>query len=93
MHEYVELVKALVWPIVVLIVVLMFRKELRCLMREMPNVVRRMRSAHALGVEIELDKLGEELVGAESKASSVSLPMPPALLPSPSRNDGGTRDA
>ena len=91
MLAIVELVKALAWPLLWLFIVLMFRKEIRSLLSELPSIVRRMRSAHGLGVEIELDKIGEELPSAELQAPTVSLRMPP--LPLPPKTDGSSADA
>lgn len=50
-------------------------------MHELPFLVRRMRSAHGLGIEIELDKIGDELPRAELQAQSLTLKLPevPAL--------------
>src|SRR5258707_1849424 len=57
MHEMVELIKALAWPGVAMYFVVKFRSEIGALLDEMPSVIRRMRSAHGLGVEIELEKI------------------------------------
>ena len=85
-HEFVELIRALAWPCVVLYVVAKFQTEIRSLLHEMPRVVRRMRSAHGLGVEIELDKeldkIGDELPLAELQALSLS----PRAKPSPDKD-------
>lgn len=81
MHEAVELVKAVAWPLVVLYFLLYYRTEIRRLLKEMPYVVRRMRSAHGLGLEIELDRIGTELPGAEAEAKNVVLPMPSTPTP------------
>jgi hypothetical protein len=89
MHEFVELVKALAWPSVVSWIVIMFRTEIRSLLKEAPGVVRRMRSAQGLGVEIELDKIGEELPSAELQAQTISLP----IKPPPTKMDGSSLDA
>jgi hypothetical protein len=55
---------------------LRFHTQIGLLLREMPNAVRRVRSAHGLGVDIRLDKLGEELSIADSQARQLSLGMP-----------------
>jgi hypothetical protein len=81
MHEAVELVKAVAWPLVVLYFLLYYRKEIQGLLREMPDVVRRMRSAHGLGLEIELDKIGTDLPAAEAEAKNVVLPLPATPTP------------
>jgi hypothetical protein len=81
MHEIVELVKAIMWPGVVLIFLTMYHRQIGSLLNELPNVVRRVRSAHGLGVEIELDKIRGELPIAEQQARSLSLPMPPVPMP------------
>jgi hypothetical protein len=60
----------------VLYVVAKFQAEIRSLLREMPHVVRRMRSAHGLGVEIELDRIADELPLAERQAQLLSLKLP-----------------
>jgi uncharacterized membrane protein YoaK (UPF0700 family) len=92
MHEIVELVRALAWPLITFIVVLMFRKEIRSLLRELPSILRRVRSAHALGVELELDKIEEGLPQAELRAPTVSLPLPETFK-LPGKTDGGNLDA
>ena len=76
MHEAVELIKALAWPCVVFYFLIRFHSELKSLLREMPDAIRRMRSAHGLGVEIELDKIGSELQIAGEEARALSLQMP-----------------
>ncbi len=82
-HEFVELIKALAWPCVVLYVVAKFQTEIRSLLHEMPRVFRRMRSAHGLGVEIELDKIDEELPLAERQVLSLS----PRTEPAPDKEE------
>ena len=81
MHEVVELVKAIAWPLVALYVLISYRNELRDTLYEMPNLVRRMRSAHGLGIEVQLDKLENELPKAQAEAQTLVLnaPDPPAL--------------
>ena len=94
MHEFVELVKALAWPLVVLVVVLLFRKEIRSLLEEMPTVVKRLRSVEALGAKAELETLestSKELPAAEPQAKLLSLPVP--QIPGSNHSDGGERDA
>ena len=86
-HEAVELIKALAWPCVVLYVVVKFQAEIRLLLNEMPRAVRRMRSAHGLGVEIELDKIGDELPLAELQAQSLSLQLPSVPVPTNTEGD------
>jgi hypothetical protein len=81
MHEWVELVKALAWPCVVLIIVSIYQGQIRSLLNELPNVVRRVRSAHGLGVEVELDKIDYELPSAEQQAQLLSLPSPKEANP------------
>ena len=93
-HEFVELVKALAWPLVVLVIVLLFSNEIRSLLKEMPNVVRRLRSVEALGAKAELETLdstSRELPAAEAQAKLLSLPIP--QIPGSSHNDGGESDA
>jgi hypothetical protein len=85
-HELVELVKALAWPCVVLYIVVKFQTGIKSLLNEMPRVVRRVRSAHGLGVEIELDKIGDELPVAARQAQLLSLQMPE--VPAPTNAEG-----
>jgi len=87
MHEAVEPVKALAWPCVVLYFLLRFHSQIVLLLSEMPNAVRRVRSAHGLGIDIKLDKLGEELPIADSQARQLSLGMP--AEPKPSKLEEG----
>jgi hypothetical protein len=81
MHETVELIKALAWPGVVLIFLAMYHGQIRSLLNELPNVIRRVRSAHGLGVEFELDKIDEELPSAEREAQSLPLTRPREAKP------------
>ncbi len=80
-HEIVELVKALAWPSVAVYIVVKFQAQIRQLLNEMPRVVQRMRSAHGLGLEIELDRIGDELPVAEIQAQSLSLRLPAVPVP------------
>lgn len=86
MHEIVELIKALAWPCVVMYFIVKFRSQIGSLLGEMPSVVRRMRSAHALGLEIELDRIGEELPLAERQAQQLSLQLP--TVPTREKTEG-----
>ena len=90
-HEFVELVKALAWPLVVLVIVLLFSNEIRSLLKEMPNVVRRLRSVEALGAKAELETLDSTSKAAEPQAKLFSLPVP--QIPGSSHNDEGESDA
>jgi hypothetical protein len=86
-HEIVELVRALAWPLVAFYFGSKFQGEIRSLLREMPHMVRRIRSAHGLGIEIKLDRIGGELEIAEVKAQTLSLKFPPT--PGPGKPEGG----
>jgi hypothetical protein len=87
LHEVVELVKALAWPCVVIFILLRFRRQISQLLDELPFAVRRMRSAHGLGVEIEMERLDTELplAGQEARQIALKLPTPPELK---SNNEG-----
>jgi len=87
MHEAVEFTKALAWPVVVLFIVLRFQKPIGSLLGELPGVARRLRSAQALGLEIRLERIGEELPVAEQQAQSLSLSLPP--VPRPAKLEEG----
>jgi hypothetical protein len=91
MHEWVELIKAIAWPFVVLYFLVRFHSQIGLLLREMPDAVRRVRSAHGLGVDIRLDRLGDELTLADSEARQLSLNMP--VEPKPKKLEGGEKDA
>lgn len=90
-HEIVELIKALAWPCVAMYIVVRFQTEIRALLNEMPSVIRRVRSAHGLGVEIELEKIGDELPVAELQAPLLSLRMP-SVPPVPTPTETRGRD-
>jgi hypothetical protein len=89
-HEAVELVKALAWPCVVMYFLLRFRSQIVSVLEELPGALRRMRSAHGLGVEIELDRISEGLPLARREALALELKMP--LVPRPQRIEGGERN-
>ena len=76
MHEAVELVKALAWPCVVVYFLVRFHAQIVCVLNEKPHAVRRIRSAHGLGMDVKLDNLGEELSIAGPEARQLSLEMP-----------------
>jgi hypothetical protein len=86
-HETVELIKAIAWPCVVVYFLLRFNRQIASLLNELPNAVQRLRSAHGLGVEIELDKIGGELTIAEQEAKTLSLQMP--MEPKPTKTEEG----
>ena len=87
MHETVELVKAIAWPSVAVYFLVRFHSQVASLLNELPNVVRRVRSAHGLGVEIELGRIGGELTIAEQEARTLSLRMP--TEPKPTKTEEG----
>jgi len=89
-HEFVELVKALAWPLVVIVTVLLFRNEIRSLLKEMPNAVKRL-SVEALGAKVVLETLDSTSKAAEPQAKLLSLPVP--QIPGSSHNDEGESDA
>jgi hypothetical protein len=77
LHDIFELVKALAWPCVTVYIVVKFGSGITSLLNELPPLVRRVRSAHGLGIEIELDRLSEELPLAEQQAQALTLePVP-----------------
>jgi len=86
-HEIVELVRALAWPLVVLFFGWRFEPEIRSLLLEMPGALRRMKSAHGLGIEVELDKIGSEINIASDQAQA--LQPQPIEPPKPKMIDGG----
>ncbi|MGA3011818.1 MAG: hypothetical protein ABSD72_16285 [Terracidiphilus sp.] len=94
MHETVELIKAiaelisaLAWPCVAVYFLVRFHRQIASLLGELPNAVRRARSVHAPGVEIELNQIGAELPIAERQASMLSLQLPP--VPAPNKTEEG----
>jgi hypothetical protein len=88
LHEIVELVKALAWPLVVLFVVFKFGPEIRSLLSEIPSFSRRVRTADLLGAKIELEALGHDLSLAQKEAPRLALP--PGEVPL--RNEGGSTE-
>lgn len=75
-HDAVELVKALAWPAVVVFFGIRFFPQLQSLLNELPSVMRRVQSAHGLGINVELNKIGEELPFVERQAPTLSLKLP-----------------
>jgi hypothetical protein len=74
LHEIIELVKALAWPSVAMFFLVYFRRQIRSMLTELPGMFRRMRSANALGVTLELDGLGDDLTIAQQKTAQLQLP-------------------
>jgi hypothetical protein len=79
MHEWVELVKALRWPCVVIYLSVRFGSEIRQLLTDVPELFRRVRSARAMGVKVELfeQRLKVELPAAERETQLMRLKPPP----------------
>jgi hypothetical protein len=81
LHEWVELVKALLWPGVVIYLSVRFGSEIRKLLGEVPYLFRRVQSAKAMGVEFQLvAQLEQELPAAEDTVQQMQLKKP--LVPS-----------
>lgn len=87
MHETVELIRALAWPCVVVIFLVLFHRQVASLLNELPKAIQRVRSVHAPGVEIKLDMIGVELSVAEKQATMISLQLPP--VPAPNKTEEG----
>ncbi len=85
-HDVVELVKALAWPVVAVLFGFRFDKELRSLLLEMPAALRRIKSAHGLGIEIELDRLKGEV--DEAAKETKTLQPEPEKAPEPITIEG-----
>jgi iron-sulfur cluster repair protein YtfE (RIC family) len=47
MHETVELIRALAWPCVVVIFLVLFHRQVASLLNELPKAIQRVRSVHA----------------------------------------------
>jgi hypothetical protein len=86
MHEAVELVKALRWPCVVIYLSVRFGSEIGSLLVELTRVVRRVRSARALGIKFEFEQLEVALPVAERETPLIRLKNP--VEPRPSRKKG-----
>jgi hypothetical protein len=80
LHEIIELVKALAWPSVAMFFLVYFRRQIRSMLTELPGMFRRMRSANALGVTLELDGLEADLTIAQQETAQLRLP--PGQVPS-----------
>jgi hypothetical protein len=80
LHEIVELVRAVAWPGIALYFLVKFRREIRQLLTELPSAVRRVRSAHALGMKVELDGLEADLTIAQRETAHLRLK--PGKVPS-----------
>jgi hypothetical protein len=74
--EIFGLIKAVVWPVFLVWVVLKFEKEIRAILAEITPLLRRPLKLKAPGVEILLGNLENELPRAEDATKSLSLPMP-----------------
>jgi hypothetical protein len=90
MHDAVELVKALAWPCVVMYFILRFHKQILSLLSEMQGVVRRVHTAQGFGMQVELEKIGDELPVAEKQAQGLSQPVPPVPSLSQTLNTQGS---
>jgi hypothetical protein len=74
LHEIIELVKALAWPSVAMFFLVHFRRQIRSMLTEIPGMFRRMRTANALGVKLELDGLEADLTIAQRETAQLQLP-------------------
>jgi hypothetical protein len=79
--ELFGLLKAALWPLTTLIIVMMYKQEIRNILIEVPSLTRRLLSLKTLGTEISLDSLSRELPKAEEAAKSLVVPE----LPKPER--------
>jgi hypothetical protein len=73
--ELFGLLKAALWPLTTLIVVLMYRDEIRSILIEVPSLTRRLLSIKAPGVEISVESLSREIPTAEEIAKETALPL------------------
>lgn len=81
MHEWVELVKAIPWwPAVTIFLAFKFQHQIRQFLTELPKAVQRVRSAQGLGMKVELDVLGADLIIAQQETAHLELP-PPTVPP------------
>lgn len=72
--EVFSLLRALLWPVTTLIIVLMYRHEIRRILIEVPSLTRRVVSLKALGAEVNLDSLTQELPKAEEASKGLVIP-------------------
>jgi hypothetical protein len=80
--ELFGLLRAMLWPAITLMFLLMYRREIRNILGEIPALTRRLLTLKALGAELSLDALERELPKAEDTSKEANLP----LLDPPSRS-------
>jgi hypothetical protein len=79
--ELFGLLRAVLWPLTTLIIVMMYKQEIRNILIEVPSLTRRLLSLKTLGTEISLDSLSRELPKAEEAVKSLVV----TELPKPER--------
>ena len=79
----ISLLTAMVWPVTTLVIVFMFRSEIRNILLEVPNITRRLLSVKALGAEVTMDVLSRELPKTEDASKQSNLPLVPEPSPRP----------
>jgi hypothetical protein len=88
LHEWLELVKTLAWPGVVLYCVWRYAPEVKIILRMLGGSLERVKTAKGFGVEFELAQTAES---ASSEAEQIEA-VPELRVFKPTRcDDGGER--
>lgn len=66
------LVSALFWPIVIVTVFVVFRKELRPSLNRLPDLLGRVRKVKLAGIEAELDKVADSVPDADNLGEQIT---------------------
>lgn len=66
------LVSALFWPIVIVTVFVVFRKELRPSLKRLPDLLGRVRKVKIAGIEAELDKVADAVPDADNLGEEIT---------------------
>lgn len=86
--ERFGLLRAALWPLTTLVVVLMYREEIRNILAEVPSLARRLLSIKAPGVEISVESLSREIPTAEEIVRETTVPL---VLSQPKEPTDGNR--
>lgn len=80
MEEYAKLltavaalVGAVAWPLAILVIVLVFRKELRSILSKVPVLLERVKKASISGIALELDRVADAEDGSNKKGAITPL--------------------
>ena len=71
--EIISLIRAVIWPVTLVALMLIFRKQVARILAELPLLLRRLVSGKALGIEVHLREIESTLPTAEREAGALEL--------------------